>query len=76
MNINDAIKMLRDAKKEGVKSIVFAYWTADMFDREDDEAWEASASAADDIDWSMTHDLLCEAIEQDDAYNDEEDDEE
>jgi hypothetical protein len=59
MNINDAIKMLRNAKKEGVKDIVLAYWTADMFDQKEGDAWaEISGIIEDDMDWSMAHDQM------------------
>ena len=39
MLIEDAIKQLTDAKKQGVKSIVLAWWDSDMFEQKDDEEW-------------------------------------
>ena len=40
MKIEDAIESLREAQREGVKSIIIVTWEADVFGREDDEEWE------------------------------------
>jgi len=68
MTIDDAIKMLTKRKRDGVKSIIFSFWTAESFDLPDDNTWECvSESVEDTMDWSTTHDrmseLLNEAIE-------------
>jgi hypothetical protein len=57
MTIDEAIQNLKDAKKRGVKSIILAWWGADMFDYEDDDHWEAVAETVErEMDWSTTHD--------------------
>lgn len=56
MTIDEAINNLQRAKARGVKSIVLAYWTADTFDKPDDEEWQADAEIVEDkFDWSATH---------------------
>jgi hypothetical protein len=67
MSIDDAIKQLQDAKESGVRHIVLAYWEADMFDREDDDSWAACAQRMEDIDWSMTHDMLSDELNRAEA---------
>ena len=59
MTIDDAIKDLKAAKKRGYKSIIYSWWSADMFGRIDNEEWECdSISVEDTMDWSRTHDDL------------------
>jgi len=65
MTIDDAIKMLTKRKRDGVKSIIFSFWTAESFDLPDDETWEdASESVEDNMDWSYTHDRLSELLKK------------
>jgi len=37
MKIEKAIEMLQQEQKSGTKSIVFAYWKAELFGKEDDD---------------------------------------
>lgn len=62
MLIDDAIKQLQEAKKDGVKSIVLAWWGADEFDEKDDEEWtKATLYVEDQMDWANTAaDLQCQ----------------
>jgi len=59
MTIDEAIERLKEAKDEGVKNIILAFWDAEMFQTEDDAKW---ADKADDVemtfDWSNTHSEL------------------
>jgi hypothetical protein len=56
MTIDDAIRNLESAKRGGTKSIILAWWSADMFDREDNDEWEHAAEVVEDkMDWSATH---------------------
>jgi hypothetical protein len=64
MKIEKAIEMLQEAQKSGTKSIVLAYWEAEMFDRKDDESWEAESEwIENDMDWSRAHDQMCDLLE-------------
>jgi hypothetical protein len=64
MTIDEAIKLLEAEKAAGVKSIILAWWNADMFDRQDDEAWAADVEQIDDkFDWSSTHDDILYCLE-------------
>lgn len=57
MTIDEAIEMLKREKAGGTKNIVFAYWTSDMFEKEDDDSWGAEAEYIEDqMDWSASHD--------------------
>jgi hypothetical protein len=59
MKIEQAIEILQQRKEEGVKSIVFAFWEADKFERKDDEKWESDTEEIEDnFDWSDTHERL------------------
>lgn len=59
MTIDEAIANLESAKRGGVKSIVMAWWAADMFDRQDDESWQHDAEIIEDkMDWSVAHDAI------------------
>lgn len=59
MTIDEAIENLKAAKKGGTKSIVFAWWSADMFGREDDESWQHDAEIVEDkMDWSVAHENI------------------
>lgn len=63
MKIETAIEMLKQAQKQGVKSIVMAYWEADMFERQDDESWEVDSEYVEsEMDWSMTHERIEDLI--------------
>jgi len=59
MTIDEAIKNLRAEKRRGTKSVIIAWWNADMFDRVDDEAWDHDAALVErKQDWSSTHEAL------------------
>lgn len=59
MTIDEAIATLKAEKKRGTKSVIIAWWNADMFDRPDDDAWEHAADLVErKHDWSSTHDDL------------------
>jgi hypothetical protein len=60
MKIEDAIESLREAQREGVKSIIIVTWEADVFGREDDEEWERNCEfVANKVDWSCpTEDII------------------
>lgn len=59
MTIDEAIDMLKQAKKEGHKAGVFAWWFADMFDRVDDDQWRADTEYVEEqMDWSADHDEI------------------
>jgi hypothetical protein len=63
MTIDDAIKQLKDEKKNGTKNIVFAYWDASSFDRTDDDDWAyLSQTVEDKMDWSIAHDQMTDLI--------------
>jgi hypothetical protein len=65
MDIDTAIQQLEEAKHEGVKNIVFAYWTAESFGTEDDEDWEYTADRIElEMDWSVAHDSMEEIKQQ------------
>lgn len=67
MKIEDAIKQLKQRKDQGVKSIVLAYWEADMFDQKDNDKWEDTASTIEDqMDWSMAHDQMSQILDLND----------
>lgn len=69
MTIDEAIELLKNAKKRGVKSVILAWWEADQFEREDNEDWEQVADRIErKMDWSGTHDDLAMAL---DIYNNE-----
>ena len=54
MKIEKAIEMLKEAQKHGAKSIILAYWEADMFEREDDESWEIDSEYIEnEMDWIL-----------------------
>ena len=59
MTVDEAIELLTAEKEKGTKSVLIAWWNADMFEREDDEAWEDAAEIVErKMDWSSTHDDL------------------
>lgn len=63
MKIEDAINQLIEAKNQGVKSIVLAYWESDMFGRKDDESWEwESEQIEENMDWSHAHDQMTDYL--------------
>ncbi len=56
MKIKDAIKLLKEEEKNGVKNIIMAYWTAESFERKDNRSWEEDLDIVDtDMDWSSSH---------------------
>lgn len=64
MHIDEAIQTLKEAKKNGTKTIILAYWEADMFEREDNEEWKNDAEDLDNyFDWSSTHDQISSYLE-------------
>lgn len=59
MTIDEAIETLKAEKQSGTKSVILAWWNADMFGRQDDEAWEQAADVVErKHDWSSTHEDL------------------
>jgi hypothetical protein len=65
MTIDEAIKNLQDAKTRGVKSIVLAWWSADMLARVDNDDWAHIAERVEEeMDWSNTHEDLLEMANQ------------
>ena len=59
MTIDEAIENLKAEKRRGTKSVIIAWWNADMFNRQDDDAWEHAADLVErKHDWSGTHDDL------------------
>lgn len=50
MTIDEAIERLKEAKDEGVKNIILAFWDAEMFQTEDDAKW---ADKADDVEMTF-----------------------
>jgi hypothetical protein len=59
MTIDEAIKLLESEKAAGVKSIIAAWWSADMFSRNDDEEWQGDAEFIEQkMDWASTHEDL------------------
>lgn len=64
MTIDEAIDNLKRAKKNGVKSVILAWWSADMFARPDDSDWERAAEIVEDkMDWSATHSDLTSVLD-------------
>lgn len=71
MKITEAIRILNEAKDQGAKHIVFAFWEAEMFERPDDDAWAEDAEHAEDnIDWSYTHDKISAQLRISEAIRD------
>lgn len=63
MHIDEAIKQLKEAKKEGRKHIILAWWDAAQFEREDDKVWATLAeSLEEEMDWSHAHDAMSDLI--------------
>ena len=59
MTIDYAIKLLKDAKKDGVDHIIFAYWDASNFELKDNKDWAWIADRVeDDFDWSSTNEAI------------------
>jgi hypothetical protein len=66
MTIDEAIKNLKQAKAQGTKSVVLAWWSAEDFNKPDDQEWEATAARIEDkMDWSGTHDTMEALVEFD-----------
>ena len=67
MKIDDAIEQLQNAKKEGTKNIILAWWNSGEFDRQDNDAWAIDCDIIDDnMDWANTHDRLYDMMENED----------
>lgn len=63
MLIDDAIKMLKDEKKAGVKSLILAYWTAEILGRPDDDEFAAEAEFVEEkMDWSADYEEITEML--------------
>jgi len=64
MKIKDAIKLLKEEEKNGVKNIIMAYWTAEAFDRKDDSSWREDVDIVDsDYDWSADQEAIQDIFE-------------
>jgi chemotaxis regulatin CheY-phosphate phosphatase CheZ len=64
MKIKDAIKLLKEEEKNGVKNIIMAYWTAEAFDRKDDSSWREDVDIVDsDYDWSADQEAIEDMLE-------------
>jgi hypothetical protein len=64
MKIKDAIKLLKEEEKDGVKNIILAYWTAEAFGRKDDSSWKEDVRIVDsDYDWSADQEAIEDMIE-------------
>jgi hypothetical protein len=64
MTIDDAIKQLESEKKGGTKNIIFAWWDATCFNRQDDDDWGSLCEIVEDkMDWSDAHDQITDLIE-------------
>ena len=63
MLIDDAISMLKDAKKNGAKNVVIAWWESDCFQRQEGKDWHEICQYMDEnMDWSLTHTAIEENI--------------
>ena len=63
MQIDDAIKMLREEKRKGVKSVILAYWTAEFLGRPDDDAFLADSEYVEsEMDWSADNEAIEELL--------------
>jgi hypothetical protein len=59
MTIDEAIERLKEAKDEGVKNIILAFWDAEMFQTEDDVEWGEKVDDLEmNFDWSNTYSEL------------------
>lgn len=68
MRIDDAIKMLRDEKRRGAKSVILAYWTAEFFGRPDDDEFLADSEYVEsEMDWSADSDAIDAMIDREDT---------
>jgi len=64
MKIKDAIKLLKEEEKNGVKNIILAYWTAEAFNREEDSSWREDVDIVDsDYDWSADQEAIEDMLE-------------
>lgn len=64
MKIKDAIKLLKEEEKNGVKNIILAYWTAEAFNRKDDFSWKEDVRIVDsDYDWSADQEAIEDMLE-------------
>lgn len=65
MHIDEAIKRLQQEKKSGVKNLVVAWWTSELFDRKDDANWAVDAEYVEDnMDWSNAHEQISDILDQ------------
>ena len=70
MIIDEAIKKLKNAKKEGIKSIVLVWWEASAFETKDgvpfsdDDTWQTVAESIEgEIEWSQAQEDIQFAID-------------
>ena len=63
MSIEEAILQLHQEQNSGTKHIIFAYWTAQAFGKEDDDDWAAAAEAGENADWSSAHESISYAMD-------------
>lgn len=71
MKIDQAINMLQEAKANGSKNIIFAFWEAGLFERKagktfkDNETWANITNFIDEnMDWAYVHESLQEIISE------------
>ena len=59
MSIEEAIELLKSEAENGNKSIILAYWTAEMFGKENGEEWDGFVATVEDkMDWAMAHEEM------------------
>ena len=65
MTIENAIAQLIREQNKGTKSIVLAYWKADLFDSKDDEEWLANTEFLEsETDWSSVNDQMTDLLQE------------
>ena len=65
MHIDQAIKILSEAKASGTENVILAFWKADAFNFTESEEWANITEIIEDsMDWSYAHDLISTIIEQ------------
>ncbi len=68
MTIDEAIEKLKAEKAAGIKNIIAAWWSADMFGRIDDDNWAYAAERIERrFDWSHTHEDILTCLDLIDA---------
>jgi hypothetical protein len=57
MTIDEAIKSLKEAKKQGKTNVIVAWWDNEAFGFQEDDKWAGICDFVDDkMDWSGAHD--------------------